>query len=151
MTGLHVNMDDPNNLQINSSTNIFNITNPIFGFQLQVEHPAAKMMILGSQMQEQEVGDGTNFVIILAGALLEQAESLIRMGLTPTGVAEGFEKALKKGGNQKYVIKELPNLNHLFQEASTGSSAEYSIIQQTLSPLLLNEITNFLKQKTNLP
>lgn len=62
-----------------------------------------------------------------------------------------IEKALKKGGNQKYVIKELPNLNHLFQEASTGSSAEYSIIQQTLSPLLLNEITNFLKQKTNLP
>jgi T-complex protein 1 subunit theta len=37
------------------------------------------MMILGSQMQEQEVGDGTNFVIILAGALLEQAEALIRM------------------------------------------------------------------------
>lgn len=36
-------------------------------------------MILGSQMQEQEVGDGTNFVIILAGALLEQAENLIRM------------------------------------------------------------------------
>jgi len=64
--------------------------------ELEVEHPAAKMMILGSQMQEQEVGDGTNFVIILAGALLEQAESLIRMGLTPTGVAEGYEKALKK-------------------------------------------------------
>jgi pimeloyl-ACP methyl ester carboxylesterase len=61
-----------------------------------------------------------------------------------------IEKALKKGGNKKYVIKELPNLNHLFQEAGTGSSAEYSIIQQTLSPLLLNEITNFLKQKSNL-
>ena len=44
-----------------------------------MEHPAAKMMILGSQMQEQEVGDGTNFVIILAGALLEQAEELIQM------------------------------------------------------------------------
>jgi uncharacterized protein len=61
------------------------------------------------------------------------------------------EKALKKGGNKKYLIKELPNLNHLFQEAGTGSAAEYSIIQQTLSPLLLDEITNFLKQKTNLP
>ena len=53
-------------------------------------------MILGSQMQEQEVGDGTNFVIMLAGALLEQAEYLIRMGLTPTDIAEGYEKALKK-------------------------------------------------------
>ncbi|TAG99483.1 MAG: alpha/beta hydrolase, partial [Sphingobacteriales bacterium] len=62
-----------------------------------------------------------------------------------------IEKALKKGGNKKYVIKELPNLNHLFQEAKTGGSSEYSEIEQTLSPLLLEEITRFLKQKTNLP
>lgn len=62
------------------------------------------MLILGSQMQEQEVGDGTNFVIILAGALLEQAESLIRMGLTPIEVAEGFEKALDK------ALEILPSL-----------------------------------------
>ena len=71
---------------------------------VQVEHPAAKMMILGSQMQEQEVGDGTNFVIILAGALLEQAEALIRMGLTPNEIAEGYEKALEK------ALEILPNL-----------------------------------------
>lgn len=38
--------------------------------ELDVEHPAAKLMILGSEMQDSEVGDGTNFVIILAGALL---------------------------------------------------------------------------------
>lgn len=38
--------------------------------ELDVEHPAAKLIILGSQMQDSEVGDGTNFVIILAGALL---------------------------------------------------------------------------------
>lgn len=69
-----------------------------------MEHPAAKMMILGSQMQEQEVGDGTNFVIILAGALLEQAEALIRMGLTPNEIAEGYEKALEK------ALEILPNL-----------------------------------------
>jgi len=47
--------------------------------ELEVEHPAAKMMILGSQMMEQEVGDGTNFVIVLAGALLKEAEDLVRM------------------------------------------------------------------------
>lgn len=38
--------------------------------ELDVEHPAAKLMILASQMQDAEVGDGTNFVIVLAGALL---------------------------------------------------------------------------------
>ncbi|XP_043229885.1 T-complex protein 1 subunit theta-like [Amphibalanus amphitrite] len=64
--------------------------------ELEVEHPAAKMMILSSQMQEQEVGDGTNFVLIMAGALLASAEDLLRMGLTPTEVVEGYELALKK-------------------------------------------------------
>lgn len=38
--------------------------------ELDVEHPAAKLMIFASEMQDAEVGDGTNFVIILAGALL---------------------------------------------------------------------------------
>jgi T-complex protein 1 subunit theta len=64
--------------------------------ELEVEHPAAKMMILGSQMMEQEVGDGTNFVIIFAGALLKEAEDLVRMGLKPTEVAEGYELACRK-------------------------------------------------------
>ncbi len=43
-----------------------------------MEHPAAKLMILGSQMQETEVGDATNFVIIFAGSLLKEAEDLLR-------------------------------------------------------------------------
>ncbi|CAH1173507.1 unnamed protein product [Phaedon cochleariae] len=64
--------------------------------ELDVEHPAAKLMIMGSQMQDSEVGDGTNFVIILAGALLECSEELIRLGVTPIEVAEGFETALEK-------------------------------------------------------
>ena len=46
--------------------------------ELEVEHPAAKLLILGSQMQENEIGDATNFVIIFAGALLRAAEDLLR-------------------------------------------------------------------------
>lgn len=46
---------------------------------LQVQHPAAKMIVMASQQQEQEAGDGTNFVIAFAGALCEQAEELLRM------------------------------------------------------------------------
>jgi len=64
--------------------------------ELEVEHPAAKLMILGSQMQENEIGDATNFVIIFCGSLLRQAEDLLRMGLKPTEVAEGYEMALTK-------------------------------------------------------
>jgi len=64
--------------------------------ELEIEHPAAKMLVLGSQMQENEVGDATNFVIIFAGQLLKQAEELIKMGLKPTEIADGYERALDK-------------------------------------------------------
>ena len=47
--------------------------------ELEVQHPAAKMIVLGTGQQEQEVGDGTNFVLVFAGSLLEQAEMLLRM------------------------------------------------------------------------
>ncbi|XP_068633852.1 T-complex protein 1 subunit theta [Battus philenor] len=64
--------------------------------ELDVEHPAAKLMVLASQMQDSEVGDGTNFVIVLSGALLEAAEELLRLGVTPSEIADGYEKALDK-------------------------------------------------------
>lgn len=64
--------------------------------ELDVEHPAAKLMVLAAEMMEQEVGDGTNFVVIFCGALLEGAEELLRMGLTPAEISEGFELALDK-------------------------------------------------------
>jgi len=73
--------------------------------ELEVEHPAAKLVILGSQMQESEIGDATNFVIIFAGALLRVAEELLRMGLKPTEVAEGYEIALTK------ALEILPTLS----------------------------------------
>lgn len=73
--------------------------------ELEVEHPAAKLMILGSQMQENEIGDATNFVIIFAGALLRVSEELLRMGLKPTEVADGYEIALNK------ALEILPSLS----------------------------------------
>jgi T-complex protein 1 subunit theta len=64
--------------------------------ELEVQHPAAKMIVQASSMQEQEIGDGTNFVVILAGALLTNAEDLVRMGLKPVEIVKGYEMALKK-------------------------------------------------------
>jgi len=64
--------------------------------ELEVEHPAAKMIAMAAGMMQQEVGDGTNFVVLLCGALLKEAEDLIRMGLKPVDVIEGYEIALKK-------------------------------------------------------
>ncbi|CAD7670361.1 unnamed protein product [Nyctereutes procyonoides] len=64
--------------------------------ELEVQHPAAKMIVMASHMQEQEVGDGTNFVLVFAGALLELAEELLRIGLSVSEVIEGYEMACKK-------------------------------------------------------
>ncbi|GAB1300407.1 T-complex protein 1 subunit theta [Apodemus speciosus] len=61
-----------------------------------VQHPAAKMIVMASHMQEQEVGDGTNFVLVFAGALLELAEELLRIGLSVSEVISGYEIACKK-------------------------------------------------------
>jgi T-complex protein 1 subunit theta len=64
--------------------------------ELEVEHPAAKLLVLASQQQEHEVGDGTNFVIIFAGMLLQKAEKLLQMGLSPAEILKGYEKACEK-------------------------------------------------------
>jgi uncharacterized protein len=59
-----------------------------------------------------------------------------------------IEKALKKGGNNKGTIKELPGLNHLFQECKTGLPAEYAEIEQTISPVALETMTGWIKSVT---
>jgi len=61
--------------------------------ELEVQHPAARMVVLAAQAQQQEVGDGTNLVISLAGELLGNAAGLITEGLQPLEVADGYKKA----------------------------------------------------------
>ncbi|MDI3319232.1 alpha/beta hydrolase family protein [Pinibacter soli] len=61
---------------------------------------------------------------------------------------EGISKALAKGGNKNVTIKELPNLNHLFQECKTCTMDEYAIIEQTFSPLALAEVLNWIVIQT---
>jgi pimeloyl-ACP methyl ester carboxylesterase len=59
------------------------------------------------------------------------------------------EKALKDGGNQDVTAQELPNLNHLFQTAKTGSPTEYSTIEETMSPLALKTIGDWILARTS--
>ena len=63
--------------------------------ELDVVHPAAKLLVMASQQQEAEMGDATNLVIILAGELLKKAEELIRMGLKTSDIVRGYELAQK--------------------------------------------------------
>ncbi|KAG4025264.1 hypothetical protein MFRU_062g00170 [Monilinia fructicola] len=72
--------------------------------ELDVVHPAAKLLVMASQQQEAEMGDATNLVIVLAGELLKKAEDLLRMGLKTSDVVLGYERA------QKFALEELENL-----------------------------------------
>ncbi|MDA9343719.1 alpha/beta hydrolase [Algibacter sp.] len=62
---------------------------------------------------------------------------------------DAIEKYLKEGENNNFVVKELPNLNHLFQECSTGSPNEYGKIEQTFAPKALLEISNWILKQVN--
>lgn len=68
--------------------------------EMDVVHPAAKLLVYASQQQEAEMGDGTNFVLILAGELLRQAEMLISLGLHPMEIVQGYELAREKALEQ---------------------------------------------------
>lgn len=61
--------------------------------EMEVAHPAASMLSLAAQMQDQEYGDGTNLTITFAGELLKQAEELLVQGLHPSEVVAGYKTA----------------------------------------------------------
>jgi pimeloyl-ACP methyl ester carboxylesterase len=59
-----------------------------------------------------------------------------------------IEAALKAGGNKDYTVKELPGLNHLFQESATGSPSEYAKIEETISPFALQVMGDWIVKHT---
>ncbi|HEX6027874.1 MAG TPA: thermosome subunit alpha [Nitrososphaeraceae archaeon] len=63
--------------------------------KLDIEHPAAKVMIEASNAVDNEVGDGTTSVVVLAGALLEKAEQLLDKGISPSIISSGYLKGLE--------------------------------------------------------
>ena len=61
--------------------------------KMEVEHQIAKLLVQLSMSQDEEIGDGTTGVVVIAGALLEQAERLLDRGIHPIRIADGFERA----------------------------------------------------------
>merc|ERR1712054_651323 len=73
--------------------------------EMEVQHPAAKMLVLAAHMQEQEIGDGTNLVVTFGGEALHKAEDLLRKGLKPAEIVTGYGMAAKK------ALEILPTLS----------------------------------------
>ncbi|XP_066462473.1 T-complex protein 1 subunit epsilon-like [Eleutherodactylus coqui] len=91
---------------------------------MDVDHQIAKLMVELSKSQDDEIGDGTTGVVVLAGALLEQAEQLLDRGIHPIRIADGYEQAariaienLDKIGDSFPVDPE--NIEPLVQTAMT--------------------------------
>lgn len=64
--------------------------------EIDVQHPAAKMMVEISKATDNEVGDGTTSVVVIAGALIEKAEELIDKDVHPTVIVDGYRKSAAK-------------------------------------------------------
>jgi thermosome len=64
--------------------------------EMDIEHPAAKMVVEVAKTQEDEVGDGTTTAVVLAGELLHKAEDLLQQDIHPTVIARGFRMAVEK-------------------------------------------------------
>ncbi|WP_316823634.1 alpha/beta hydrolase family protein [Pedobacter gandavensis] len=65
--------------------------------------------------------------------------------ITPKENLRAIKKAFRKAKNKNVTIKKLPDLNHLFQKSDTGLPNEYPLIEQTYSPVMLEEVLNWLK------
>ncbi len=98
--------------------------------KMDIEHPAAKMMVEIAKTQESEVGDGTTTAVMLAGKLLENAEKLLDMKIHPTVITKGYAIASEKA---KEFLRELsvdvtPDkdeiLKNVVKTAITGKAAE---------------------------
>ena len=90
--------------------------------EIDVQHPAAKMMVEISKATDNEVGDGTSSVVVLAGALIEKAEELITKDVHPTIIVDGYRKS---------ALKAIEIFNHLAQKIDGGNKSELIKVART--------------------
>ena len=116
--------------------------------KMEIEHPAAKMMVEISKTQEDEVGDGTTTAVMLGGKLLENAEKLLDLKIHPTVITKGYNIASEKC---KEFLEELSVdfdnrddiLKHVVMTAMTGKGAE------SFKDKFADVIVNAIKQIQN--
>jgi thermosome len=98
--------------------------------EMDIDHPAAKMMVEIAKTQEDEVGDGTTTAVMLGGKLLENAEKLLDQKIHPTVIVKGYRLAAKKAQEilRQIAVRITPEqddvLKNIAMTAMTGKGAE---------------------------
>jgi len=101
--------------------------------QMDVDHQVAKLMVQLSQSQDDEIGDGTTGVVVLCGALLEQAEHLIDKGIHAIRIADGFELAAQ------CAIKNLEKIADEFKVDPANTDNLVRTAKTTLGSKIINK------------
>ena len=113
--------------------------------EMDIEHPAAKMMVEVAKTQDDEVGDGTTTAVVIAGELLKKAEALLEQDVHPTIIAAGYRQAAEKA--QEFLkdiafdvkATDKAMLKKIAETAMTGKSAEAS--KDKLCELVVKAVT----------
>jgi thermosome len=118
--------------------------------EMDLEHPAAKMMVEVAQTQEEEVGDGTTSAVVLAGELLKQAEDLLDQEIHPTIITQGFRLARQRSTevlddiSEKVELGDTDTLQKVAMTAMTGKSAEAS--RDYLAQIAVNAVNQVAEE-----
>ncbi|MEM2090006.1 MAG: thermosome subunit alpha [Candidatus Pacearchaeota archaeon] len=118
--------------------------------EMEIEHPAAKMVVEIAKTQESEIGDGTTTAVVLAGKLLENAEKLLDEKIHPTVIARGYriaaekaqefakEAAIKIDENQEDLLKQI------VMTAMTGKGAE--VAKEKLADIIVKAVKKVMEK-----
>jgi len=119
--------------------------------EIDVQHPAAKMMVEVAKATDSEVGDGTTSAVVLAGALLEKAEALIDDDIHPVIIAEGYKKASKKAIEflTEITINVEPKDKEILEKiANTSMQTKLVSIEATdLAKLVVDAVLKIIEEK----
>lgn len=119
--------------------------------EMEVEHPAAKMLVEVAKTQDDEVGDGTTTAVVIAGELLKEAEGLLDQGIHPTIIATGYRRAAEKA---QEILEELAEpvgidddevLKRIAMTSMTGKKAEAS--KEKLAEIAVKAIKQIADKK----
>lgn len=118
--------------------------------QIDVDHPAAKMIIEIAKTQELEVGDGTTSAVILSGELLKKAEELLDQGIHPTTIIKGFKFASESAFKiipslAEKIVRREETLKNIAMTAMTGKGPEED--KEHLANIILEAVNKVSKNE----